>query len=458
MPADKGKKRARSEVDETFSVRSESPLTDLPDDFEVDIGEPEPGPARKYRRRGETRVCPVCNERIPTRLLAAHADLEAERVEAIIRRVGETEVDVELLDAFERLVDDPTAITLTRSGGVRTRYAVVSSTEAPTDLVLQASQKIQAIRRNRKQRNIKLRELVRGDLDLPSTSNAASSSRLRETWRRRNSDRCENEITCPICLVSVRGDPDVLDAHVDACLADQSRRLEEERREQMGERRRGRPPRDREMQVDDGPGHVGDVTGTGIAARDPTHQDIDDEIDIDGDDEAVFGGAQFTEDDVVNAATAFPPTERLRPNDDGEDMDVDIDGDGETLRELVARGKDRRERRVPQIVEQDEQEQTQSQSLDDMDKLELAILAAGSRGEPGQASLVGLLQSKIKILESRTLSLCRICIEPYTEPTVSTGCWHTCCRECWLRCLGTNKLCPMCKRITGAAELRRVFL
>nr|GAT44374.1 predicted protein [Mycena chlorophos] len=354
-------------------------------------------------------------------LSVSHADLEAERVEAIIRRVGETEVDVELLDAFERLVDDPAAITLTRSGGVRTRNAVVSSTEAPTDLVLQASQKIQAIRRNRKQRNIKLRELVRGDLDLPSTSNAASSSsRLRETWRRRNSDRCENEITCPICLVSVRGDPDVLDAHVDACLADQSRRLEEERREQMGERRRGRPPRDREMQVDDGPGHVGDVTGTGIAARDPTHQDIDDEIDIDGDDEAVFGGAQFTEDDVAKTWMSI----------------------------LTEMGRHC-------IVEQ---EQTQSQSLDDMDKLDLAILAAGSRGEQSQASLVGLLQSKIKILESRTPSLCRICIEPYTEPTVSTGCWHTCCRECWLRCLGTNKLCPMCKRITGAAELRRVFL
>ena len=59
---------------------------------------------------------------------------------------------------------------------------------------------------------------------------------------------------------------------------------------------------------------------------------------------------------------------------------------------------------------------------------------------------------------SSTSLLCRICLDPYSEPTVSTGCWHTCCRECWLRCLGSTKMCPICKRITGAADLRRVYL
>lgn len=37
------------------------------------------------------------------------------------------------------------------------------------------------------------------------------------------------EIICPICSRAVRGDQDVVDAHVDSCLADESRRLEEER-------------------------------------------------------------------------------------------------------------------------------------------------------------------------------------------------------------------------------------
>ncbi|KAF7301969.1 RING-type domain-containing protein [Mycena indigotica] len=444
MPPDKGKKRARDE--DVESSRSESPLTDLPDE--------EPGPARKYRRQRETRECPVCNERIPTHLLAAHADLEAERVEAIVRRIGETDIDIELLDALEAMTEDSTIAILTRAR-IRTRQSrgnAQTPTETDRDLVAEASHKIQAIKRHRKQRNIKLKELIRGD-EAPSSSHA-SSSRLRETWRRRGTTgggACE--IVCPICLVSVRGDTDVLDAHVDACLADQARRLEEQRREQMSDRRAARRV-ERSLDVmvvdeADGPGHVGDVRGTGFATRDPNAQDIDDEIDIDGDDEEVFGGIQFTERDVVNA---FPATERIRPTEDGEDMEVDIDGDGEeTLRELVAQGKViKRDRPAQQVLD------SHRQTCDEVDKLELAILTAKSRGD--QASLIGLLQSKIKLLESRTPSVCRICIEAYTDPTVSTGCWHTCCKECWLRCLGSTKLCPICKRITAATDLRRIYL
>ena len=37
-------------------------------------------------------------------------------------------------------------------------------------------------------------------------------------------------IVCPVCGVDVRGDRDVVEAHVDSCLAHEGRRLEEERR------------------------------------------------------------------------------------------------------------------------------------------------------------------------------------------------------------------------------------
>ena len=37
------------------------------------------------------------------------------------------------------------------------------------------------------------------------------------------------EISCPVCLTTVSGDQDVVDAHVDACLANESRMLEEGR-------------------------------------------------------------------------------------------------------------------------------------------------------------------------------------------------------------------------------------
>ena len=121
--------------------------------------------------------------------------------------------------------------------------------------------------------------------------------------------------------------------------------------------------------------------------------------------------------------------------------------------------------------------------LGDTDQADLAIELARRAGDQG--ALVRALESKVQLLvgyacfipprvrlkltyvrttqestkvSSSTSLLCRICLDPYTEPTVSTGCWHTCCRECWLRCLGSTKLCPICKRITGATDLRRVYL
>jgi len=43
-------------------------------------------------KRAETRPCPICDELIPLRLLAKHAELESERVEEVIQKVGSTEV------------------------------------------------------------------------------------------------------------------------------------------------------------------------------------------------------------------------------------------------------------------------------------------------------------------------------------------------------------------------------
>jgi hypothetical protein len=157
-----------------------------------------------------------------------------------------------------------------------------------------------------------------------------------------------------------------------------------------------------------GVGHVGDVrgslavtvhfsnninifiAGTGFATRDPNSLDVDDEIDIDGDDEAVFGEAQFTEGDIV---ATFPPSQHISPGD--EDMEVDIGGDEETLRELVAQGKVIKREKSEQ-VEPGDTAQRDTANVDEADKIDLAILAAKNRGD--QASLVGLLQNKIKIL------------------------------------------------------------
>ncbi|XP_064391304.1 E3 ubiquitin-protein ligase RNF220-like [Halichondria panicea] len=53
---------------------------------------------------------------------------------------------------------------------------------------------------------------------------------------------------------------------------------------------------------------------------------------------------------------------------------------------------------------------------------------------------------------------CLICMGGYTEPLVSVLCWHVYCEKCWLQALKAQKLCPKCKRITCAGDLRRIFL
>merc|ERR1712018_309857 len=58
----------------------------------------------------------------------------------------------------------------------------------------------------------------------------------------------------------------------------------------------------------------------------------------------------------------------------------------------------------------------------------------------------------------RQKSMCNICMDSYTTPLVSTVCWHVSCEECWMRALGTKKLCPQCKVIIQAKDLRRIYL
>lgn len=97
-----------------------------------------------------------------------------------------------------------------------------------------------------------------------------------------------------------------------------------------------------------------DGIGTGFSIRDRKAQDVDDELDIEGEDEDVFGDAQFTECDIL----PLQPDEEV----DIEDDDGDGHGDsepgpstannnttlsrtsnassrGRTLRDLVAAGK-----------------------------------------------------------------------------------------------------------------------
>ncbi|KJA29792.1 hypothetical protein HYPSUDRAFT_210662 [Hypholoma sublateritium FD-334 SS-4] len=410
----KGKKRAKVELQEEISSLPASS---------------EPPHPTKRAKRAETRPCPVCDEQIPLRLLARHSELESERVEEIILNVGSSEI---FYDDYD---DEPGPSSRVRRSAVKARKSF--ATQSPPDSLAQSTKTIQRVKRHRKQRHIKLKELAKDDEETSS----------RDSWLGRFTGE---EITCPVCSTNVRGDQDVLDAHVDACLAHESQRLEDARRQGSEEET---------WEGGNDGNYVGDIRGAGFVTR-IDEEGIDEDIDIDGDDQAIFGVPQFTEGDV------FPiNVPRQEANDEDGDVDIeDVDEETRaepTLRHLVAAGKVVKRNVLSGGNEVAKHQMDQVMGVSEIDRLDLAVAAARQRGD--KFGLVLALESKLQHLETTTVSsstslLCRICLDPYTEPTVSTGCWHTCCRECWLRCLGSTKLCPICKRITGAADLRRVYL
>jgi hypothetical protein len=231
--------------------------------------------------------------------------------------------------------------------------------------------------------------------------------------------------------------------------------------------------------------------GSGFHLRNRQDQDIDEEIDIDGDDG--FGEAQFTEGDVLGLSTRGGSV--LSPltseDDDGEEDEEEGDNPRSTIRQLLAGTETQQpttnasstSRNGNTMPNQEDDARLLARMIEN-NRIEQLIRSA--RRSADKSALISALEAKVAymvcnspaclkdILLSLTPKLsqesysptassggailCRICLDPYTEPTTSTGCWHTCCRECWLRCLGVTKLCPICQRITGAHELRRVYL
>jgi hypothetical protein len=137
------------------------------------------------------------------------------------------------------------------------------------------------------------------------------------------------------------------------------------------------------------------IIGLGFHTRDQNDQDVDEEVDVDGDDEAVFGDAQFTEGDILGH---------------NEDEDVHIDDEDEdgnterkTLRDLVAEGKVVRRRSPPSGdgVEAVKAKMEEVMGVGDADKMDLAVSSARRHGN--SAALIQALENKIKQLVSSRL-------------------------------------------------------
>lgn len=299
----------------------------------------------------------------------------------------------------------------------------------------------------------------------------------------------------------VWGDPDVVHAHVDACLAHSSvaGRTRSGGHGASGSHSQSTSTPELEVDAEDGDvnvdlngpsdtediweetttpeGHVGlrlRLGGLGSASRGAAQRlgfvvgssgsglggrrgagagDADEEmgldvdVDVDGDDEGAFGGVQFGEDDVIKLA----PGGALGVG--GEEADVDVDGDGEgpegeTLEQQVSLLEEA-ERQLAR-ARADGDAQATIRALEILLRLRTTVALY-----PSHSPNTSALPTTATVTNQFT---CRICLDAYTEPTISIGCWHACCKECWLRCLGSTKLCPICMRITGVGELRRVYL
>ena len=89
------------------------------------------------------------------------------------------------------------------------------------DTLSLSSKTIQVVRRHRKQRHTRLRELTRDEED-EGTSHAGFAGR-------------DGAPVCPVCLRRVPGDQDMVEAHIDACLAHESLRVAQEESERASQ-------------------------------------------------------------------------------------------------------------------------------------------------------------------------------------------------------------------------------
>lgn len=156
-------------------------------------------------------------------------------------------------------------------------------------------------------------------------------------------------------------------------------------------------------------GRADENEGLGFAVRDESHQDVEDDIDIDGEDEVLYGAAQFTEVDVVG------PNGIAR--DEDEDVAIDDDdthnepprasgsgiapsGEGPwTIRTLVAEGKVVKNGPIDSVEFQDvKHAMDEVMGVGETEMLDRAIELA--RKSCSSSALVEALENKVKQLVS----------------------------------------------------------
>ena len=252
---------------------------------------------------------------------------------------------------------------------------------------------------------------------------------------RRLESRLNDDLPCPVCNLPVPSN--AFTGHIETCLKNCRPEVDDN---QEGED-------DDEVDVDS-EDQVETYTWAGITRiratslvegglRGPgfvsiTQSDEDQVLDIEGDTDEVdttsFGATQFTEADLI------PP----RPENDAERVELQTRND---IQMALTGTTFKSNNSTTDVCISKE-----TTTVDETDN----YLPGNGNDEVKQ------LQEENEKLRQK--SMCNICMDSYESPLVSTVCWHISCQECWMRALGSKKLCPQCKVIIQAKDLRRIYL
>jgi hypothetical protein len=206
------------------------------------------------------------------------------------------------------------------------RRAAPHPRDASAAFASRLAKALSSIKRRRKARYMALRDVTRDEDDL----SVVGKGKGRATTTAEQ---------CPVCLQDVDGDLDVIAAHIDACLAhaelqrpassidadaDGDAPLNIE-----GYGGEGDSDMWEESETPDGvrrlrlrAGARNGAIALGFAVGDRAVDDVDDEIDVEGDDLSAFGAAHFTEVDVL----AEPcDSELSRPDTGRHAAEVEVD-------------------------------------------------------------------------------------------------------------------------------------
>ncbi|XP_076343676.1 E3 ubiquitin-protein ligase RNF220-like isoform X3 [Tachypleus tridentatus] len=248
--------------------------------------------------------------------------------------------------------------------------------------------------------------------------------------------RTREEPVCPACCARLAGPLDDFNSHVERCIKKrETNGSEDETVDVEGGEHLGHYEWTRHIRIQSS----GLETGfAGFNSRKHNSEDDDNQdLNVDSDDTATYGQPQYTEADIISCSSNEP-----------------LDKDERKQFENVIASEE--QRIIPEDNELTQENSKGTGLTNGETKPENPTVTMT------QLQTISSLKSKIKKLEESIhhdeQMKCLICMESYRQPVVSVCCWHVHCEECWLRTLGTRKLCPQCYMITSPNDLRKIYI